>query len=86
MGTFGLRVKLPPVHLSTTHGAWRVHTVPLIAERQAGKLCTPIFMVFGLTRLGIEPESTVSVENALSTRPLIGHNFYDLLMLKSLQF
>ena len=32
----------------------------------------PIFVVFGLIRLGIEPEFTVSVEDALSTWPLIG--------------
>ena len=31
----------------------------------------PIFIVFGLTRPGIEPESTVSVADALSTRLLI---------------
>ena len=31
-----------------------------------------MFIVFGLTRLGIKPESTVSVADALSTRPLIG--------------
>ena len=67
---FGLRVKSPPVY----HSRWRLHTVALIAERQAGKLCIPIFIVFGLTRLGIEPESTVSVADALSTRPLIGHS------------
>ena len=51
-----------------------LHTVPLIAERQAGKLWIPIFIVFGLTRPGIEPESTASVEDALSTRPLIGYS------------
>ena len=28
------------------------------------------FIVFGLTRLGIKPESTVSAADALSTRPL----------------
>ena len=33
-GPFGLRVKLPPVY----HTRQRLHTVPLIAERQAGKL------------------------------------------------
>ena len=32
------------------------------------------FLVFGLTRLGIKPESTISVADALSTRPLIGIN------------
>ena len=57
----------PPVY----HTRRRLHTVPLIAERQAGKLWIPIFIVFGLTRPGIEPESTVSVADALSTRPLI---------------
>ena len=66
-GPFGLRVKLPPVY----HTRRRLHTVPLIVERQEGKLCIPIFIVFGLTRPGIEPESTASVADALSTRPLI---------------
>ena len=41
MGPFGLRVKLPPAHLSTT--LRRLHTVPLIAERQAGKLVNTNF-------------------------------------------
>ena len=59
----------PPVY----HTRRRLHTVPLIAERQAGKLGIPIFMVFGLTRPGIEHESTASVAYALSTRPLIGY-------------
>ena len=36
-GSFGLRVKLPTAHLSTTT-RWRLHTVPLIAERPSGKL------------------------------------------------
>ena len=31
---FDLRVNLPPVY----HTRWRFHIVPLIAERQAGKL------------------------------------------------
>ena len=31
------------------------------------------FVVFGLTRPGIEPESTASVADALSTPPLIGN-------------
>ena len=54
----------PPVD----HTQRRLHTVPLIAERQAGKLWIPIFIVFGMTRPRIEPESTVSVADALSTR------------------
>ena len=58
----------PPVY----HTRWRLHTVALIAERQAGKLWIPIFIVFGLTRLGIESKSAVSVADALSTWPLIG--------------
>ena len=31
-----------------------------VAERQAGKLRKQILIIFGLTRLGIEPESTLS--------------------------
>ena len=58
----------PPVN----HTRRRLHTVPLIAERQTGKLQIPIFIVFGLTRPGIEPKPTASVADALSTRPLIG--------------
>ena len=58
----------PPVY----HTWRRLRTIHLIAERQAGKLWIPIFIVFGLTRLGIEPKFTVSVADALSTRPLIG--------------
>ena len=34
------------------------------AERQAGKLRIPIFMIFDLTRQEIEPESTISVADA----------------------
>ena len=66
-----LCVKLPPVS-NAYHTRQRLHTVPLIAERQAGKLWIPIFIVFGLTRPGIELESTASVADTLSTRPLIG--------------
>ena len=55
----------PPVY----HTRRRLHTIPLIAERQAGKLWIPIFIVFGLTRPRIEPESTASVADALSTQP-----------------
>ena len=57
----------PPVY----HTRRRLHTVPFNAERQAGKLWIPIFIVFGLTRPGIEPESIVSVADALFSRPLI---------------
>ena len=41
------------------------------AERQAGKLGIPIFVVFGMTRPGIKLLPTVSVADALSTRLLI---------------
>ena len=58
-GPFGLRVKLPPAHLSTTHGGGFTLSV-YTSKRQAGKLLIPIVIVFGLTRPGIEPESTVS--------------------------
>ena len=50
---------------SVYHTRWRLHTLLLVAERQTEKL-------FGLTRPGIEPQSTVLVADALSTRPLIG--------------
>ena len=60
---------------SVYHTRWRFHTVPLIAEHQAGKLRIPISIVFGLTRPGIEPESTASVADALSTRPPIGFEY-----------
>ena len=53
-GPFGLRVKLPLAHLSTTHGRGFTQSLSaLIAERQAGKLRIPIFIVFGLTGPGI---------------------------------
>ena len=35
----------------------------LIAERQAGKLEIPIFIVFGLTQPGIEPKFTIRTSN-----------------------
>ena len=55
-------VTCPPVY----HTRWRLrlHIVLLIAEYQARKLRIPIIIVFGLTRLGIEPESIVSVAGA----------------------
>ena len=68
-GPFGLRAKLPPVYYTRQ----MLHIVPLIAERQAGKLGIPIFIVFGLTRPGIESQSTASIADALSTQPLIGY-------------
>ena len=46
-GPFGLRVKLPSAHLSTTHGGGFTLSL-FIAKRQAGKLRIPICMVFGL--------------------------------------
>ena len=62
----------PPVY----HTRLRLHTVLFNAERQAGKLWIPIFIVFGLTQLGIEPESTASVADALSIRPLPGCQWF----------
>ena len=41
---------------SVYHTRRRLHTLPLIAERQAGKLWIPIFTVVGLNRPGIERE------------------------------
>ena len=57
---FGLRVKLPPVYQTPC----RLHTVPLISERQAKKLEIPVFIVFGLTRPGIEFEFGFATEQA----------------------
>ena len=48
------------------------HRLFLLLKRQAGKLCLPIFMVFGLIRPGIEHESTVSEANGLSTQSQTG--------------
>ena len=51
-------------HLSTTHGGgFTLHLFN--AERYARKLWVPIFIVFGLMRLGIEPNSTVSIADAV---------------------
>ena len=36
----------------------------------------PSFVAFGLTRPGIKPESTVSLADASSTRPLISKFFF----------
>ena len=40
---------------------------PFNAEHQVRKQWIPVFLVFGLTRLGIEPESTVLVSDPQST-------------------
>ena len=55
------------ISYSITYTRSRLHTVPLIGEHQAMKLRIPIFIAFGLTRPGIEPKSTDSVADALST-------------------
>ena len=72
-GPFGLGVKLSPAHLSTTHGGDFTLSF-LIAEYQAGKLRTSIFVVFCLTRPEIESGSTASAADALSIWPLITLN------------
>ena len=60
-----LRVKLPPVHLFTTHDGGLTLTFLLLNVKQIS--CQyQYFVVFGLTRPGIKPESTVSVADALS--------------------
>ena len=51
----------PPVY----HTRWRLRTVSFFAERQARKLWIPIFIIFGLTRSGIEPESTISIADTI---------------------
>ena len=71
-GPFSLRFKLPPAHLSTTHGGGFTLTLSM-HESQARKLQIPTFVVFGVTRLEIQPWSIVSVRDVLSTRQLIGY-------------
>ena len=41
---------------------------PFNAERQAGKMGMPIFIVLGLTRSGIKPERTFSLKRSLLRR------------------
>ena len=61
-----------PIRLSYTMEASHRLSV-LTAERQVGKLwITFCKKIFGVTWPGIEPLSTVLVEDALSTRPLVG--------------
>ena len=57
-----------PMHLFTKHDGGFTLTL-FNAERHAGKLKIPIFIVFGLIRLGIEPTFTVSTADALSIQP-----------------
>ena len=45
-----------------------LYTLRLIAERKSEKVLIPIFIVFGLTRPGIEPKFTASIADALSTQ------------------
>ena len=62
-GPSDLRVKLPPAHMFTTHDEGFILFL-LIAECHAETLRIPVFLVFGLIRRGMEPESTLSVADA----------------------
>ena len=64
-----------PVYLTR----WRLHTVPFHAEHHKKAL----LKVFGLIRSGIEPESTILVTGALSTRLLIFFLIWDRTQLYS---
>ena len=68
---FCLRIKLPPVY----GGGFTLFL--FVSERESRKQRTPIFIVFRLTRLEIKFAPTVSVMEALSTRPPIGRNMAD---------
>ena len=57
---------MPPVQCTQ----WRLCTLLFIAERRAGIQRIPIFIVFGLARPRIEPESTALVLDVLSIRSL----------------
>ena len=48
----------------------------LLNVKQGSFKYQPLFIVLGLTRLGIEPESTTSVADALSTWPLISNKLF----------
>ena len=68
--TFGHRFKLPPVHLFTKHNGGFPLSL-LMLNVKSRKAVNTNFLVFGLTRPGMEPRSTVLVAGSLSTRPLI---------------
>ena len=72
---FDLRDKLPLAHLSTTHVGGFTLSLWLLNVKQ-GSCEYLVFIVFGLTRLGIEPESTTSVADAISTWPLISYKLF----------
>ena len=58
-----------------SHTRWRLHTVLFYwwtSGSKAVNVIIPNFIVIGSIRSGIEPESTVSVADTRSTRPLIG--------------
>ena len=58
-------------HMSTTHGEdFSLSLLLLNVKQESCKY--HFFIVFGVTRPGIEPDSTVSVADALSIRPLMG--------------
>ena len=60
-------------HLSTTHDEGDTLYL-LTAKQEAGKLPILMFMDFGLSQSGIEPEFTVSVTDSLFAGPLNGVN------------
>ena len=62
---------LPPANLSTTNGGGFTQSYALLNVKP-GRCVYQFFIVLGLTRPGIKAESTVSVADALFTRPLIG--------------
>ena len=70
-GHFGRRVKLPPVRLPATHGRGFILPLVLLNVKQE-TVYTNDFIVFGLTQSGMELESTISVTDAPSIRPLVG--------------
>ena len=65
---FSLQVKLPPAHLSTTHGVCFPFSLLNVKQGSCKYL---FFTVVGLTRPGTEPVCNVLVADALSTRLLI---------------
>ena len=66
---FTIEVKNSLIKFTLPHTV-EVHTVSSYTERQAEKAKIPISIIFGVTRPGIAPESTVSTADALFKPPL----------------
>ena len=62
-GPFGLRFKLSPAHLSTTHREGFTLSLLKLNVKQGSR--ENLFIVFGDTRPGIEPTSAILIAEAI---------------------